>query len=162
MANDNIIAIHNDHIQPPHDYLNYMHPDVQWSKENKEDRRTATKMEHSISISTENPHTHIPFDSHTPLSHKSLRVSIIHSLTRAELIQSTEENNPPHPPPPLPPHQPQTSAAPINTTATASTISYSSPTPPPYPPPRLSNVKLIFSYVTEPLIGLFKRKLDTH
>ena len=161
MANDNIIAIHNDHIQPPHDYLNYMHPDVQWSKENKEDRRTATKMEHSISISTENPHTHIPFDSHTPLSHKSLRVSIIHSLTRAELIQSTEENNPPHPPP-LPPHQPQTSAAPINTTATASTITYSSPTPPPYPPPRLSNVKLIFSYVTEPLIGLFKRKLDTH
>ena len=32
-ADDTITAIHNSHIQPLHDYLNSIHPDIRWTKE---------------------------------------------------------------------------------------------------------------------------------
>ena len=40
-AEDTLIAIHNDHIQPFHDYLKSIHPYVKWSKEVEKDGRIA-------------------------------------------------------------------------------------------------------------------------
>ena len=32
-ADDTLVAVHNDHIQALHDYLNSIHPDIKWTKE---------------------------------------------------------------------------------------------------------------------------------
>ena len=40
-ADDTLTAIRNDHIQPLHDYLNSIHPDVQWTKEVEKEGRIA-------------------------------------------------------------------------------------------------------------------------
>ena len=36
-ADDTLIAIHNDHIQPFHDYLNSIHSGIQWTREVEQD-----------------------------------------------------------------------------------------------------------------------------
>lgn len=38
-ADDTIIAIRNDHVDTFHNYLNSIHPDIQWTKEVEQDGR---------------------------------------------------------------------------------------------------------------------------
>ena len=89
-ADDTIIAIHNDHIQPLNTYLDSIHPDIKWTKEVEQNGRIAmldvtiihnTDGTLDFDVYRKPTHTnqYIPFDSHHPLSHK---YSTIHSLTR--------------------------------------------------------------------------------
>ena len=99
-ADDTLTAIHNDHIQPLHDYLNSIHPDIRWTKEVEQDGRIAMldvqiirnpdgKLNFDVYRKPTHTNQYIPFDSHQPLSHK---LSTIHALTRrAALIPSTDE-----------------------------------------------------------------------
>ena len=100
-ADDTIIAIHNNHIQPLHDYLNSIHPDIQWTKETEVNGRIAMldvtiirnadgTLDFDVYRKPTHTNQYIPFDSHQPLAHKQ---STIHSLTRrAALIPSTDQN----------------------------------------------------------------------
>ena len=99
-ADDTLVAIHNDHIQPLHDYLNSIHPDIKWTKEVEADGKIAMldvtiihNQDGSLDFDVYRKPTHtnqyINFSSHQPLSHK---LSTIHALTRrAALIPSTDE-----------------------------------------------------------------------
>ena len=99
-ADDTLVAVHNDHIQSLHDYLNSIHPDIKWTKDIEENGRIAMldvtiihNPDGSLHFDVYRKPTHtnqyIPFDSHQPLSHK---LATIHSLTRrATLIPSTTE-----------------------------------------------------------------------
>ena len=99
-ADDTLVAVHNDHIQRLHNYLNLIHPDIKWTKEIEKDGRIAmlnvTVIHNSngtldFDVYRKPTHTnqYIPFDSHQPLCHK---YSTIHSLTRrAALIPSTDD-----------------------------------------------------------------------
>ena len=99
-ADDTLVAIHNDHIQPLHDYLNSIHPDIKWTKEVEKDGRIAMldvtilhnnngTLDFDVYRKPTHTNQYIPFDSHQPLAHK---LSTIHALTRrAALILSTEE-----------------------------------------------------------------------
>ena len=98
-ADDTLVAIHNDHIHPLHNYLNSIHPDIKWTIEVEQDRKIAMldvtiihNPNGSLSFDVYRKPTHtnqyIPFNSHQPLAHK---LSTIHALTRrAALIPSTE------------------------------------------------------------------------
>ena len=100
-ADDTITAIHKDHITPFFTFINSIHPDIKWTKEEEKDNTIAML---DVSITRDNngalsfdvyrkptnTNQYIPFNSHAPLSHK---FATIRSLTRrAALIPSTDEN----------------------------------------------------------------------
>ena len=86
-ADDTIMAIHNDHIQPLHDYLNSIHPDVQWTKEIEEDRRIAML---DVTI-IRNDNGTLDFDVYRKPTHSRTLTNIFHSTAMYRL----HTNSPP-------------------------------------------------------------------
>ena len=98
-ADDTLVAAHNDHIQPLHNFLNSIHPDIKWTQEVEKEGRIAMldvtiirnadgTLDFDVYRKPTHTNQYISFDSHQPLSHK---LSTIHALTRrAALIPSTD------------------------------------------------------------------------
>ena len=74
-ADDTLVAIHNDHIQPLHDYLNSIHSHIKWTKEIENHNRIAMLdvhfihnpeciLDHDVYRKPTHTNQYIHFDSH--------------------------------------------------------------------------------------------------
>jgi hypothetical protein len=99
-ADDTLCAIHRDHIEPIHTFLNSLHPNIKWTKELEVNRRITMldvtiirqsdgNLQSDVYCKPTHTNQYINFNSHQPLQHK---LSTINSLTRrAALIPSTDK-----------------------------------------------------------------------
>ena len=78
-ADDTLVAIHKDHIESLHTYLNSIHADIKWTKEIEKDGRIAMldvtiirnpngSLDFDVYRKPTHTNQYIPFDSHQPLS----------------------------------------------------------------------------------------------